>query len=64
MILSKGALEGGVDQVVTLKQIDEKAREKKRKVYVGFINLEKTYARINRKAVWQVLRRNDVWVNF
>ena len=25
-----------VDQIFTLKQIDEKAREKKRMVYVGF----------------------------
>ena len=30
-----------VDQIFTLKQIGEKARDKKRRVYVGFINLEK-----------------------
>ena len=32
---------GYVDQIFTLKQIGEKAREKKRRVYVGFIDLEK-----------------------
>ena len=31
---------GGVDQIFILKQIGEKAREKKRRVYVGFIDLE------------------------
>ena len=32
---------GCVDQIFTLKQIGEKAREKKRSVYVGFMDLEK-----------------------
>ena len=43
-----------VDQIFTLKQIVEKAREKKRKVYMGFIDLEKSYDRVNRKALWQM----------
>ena len=30
---------GCVDHIFTLKQIGEKAREKKRRVYVGFIGL-------------------------
>ena len=30
--------------------------ERKNKVYVGFIDLEKTYERINRKTLWKVLR--------
>ena len=30
----------------------------KSRVYVGFIDLEKTY---NREALWQVLRMYDVW---
>ena len=34
---------GCVDQIFTLKQMVEKAREKKRKVYVGFLDLEKAY---------------------
>ena len=37
------AASGCVDQIFTLKQIGEKAR-----VYVGFINLEKAYDRVNR----------------
>ena len=45
-----------VDQIFILKQIGEKAREKQRKVYVGFIDLEKPYNRVNREALLQVLR--------
>ena len=30
---------GCVDQIFTLKQIGQKAREKKRSVYVGFMDL-------------------------
>ena len=45
---------GCVDQIFTLKQIGEKAREKKRSVYVGFTGLENAYNRINRKALCQV----------
>ena len=48
-----------VDQIFTLKQIGEKAREKKRRVYMGFIDLEKVYGRVNREALWQVLRIYD-----
>ena len=51
---------GCVDQIFTLKQIGEKAREKKRKVYVSFIDMEKTYDRVNRVALWQVLRMYDL----
>ena len=43
---------GCVDQIFSLKQIGEKAREKKRRVYVDFIDLEKTYGRVNREALW------------
>ena len=49
-----------VDQIFILKQISEKAREKKRRVYEGFINLEKAYDKVNREALWQVLRMYDV----
>ena len=31
-------------------------REKKRRVYVGFIDLEKVYDRNNRENLWQVLK--------
>ena len=30
--------------------------EKKCKVYVGFIDLEKAYNKVNRETLWQVLR--------
>ena len=50
---------GCVDQIFTLKQIIEKVREKKCRVYVGFIDMEKTYDRINMEALWQVLRMYD-----
>ena len=51
---------GCVDQIFTLKHICEKSREKKRRVYVGFIYLEKAYGRVNRESLWQVLRMYDV----
>ena len=53
---------GCIDQIFTLKQIDEKAREKKCRVYVDFMDLEKAYHRVNRKAIWQVLRVYDMGV--
>ena len=50
-----------VDQIFTLKHIGEKAQGKKRRVYLGFIDLEKAYDRFNREVLWQVLRMYDVW---
>ena len=47
------------DQIFTLKQIGEKAQEKKCSVFVDFIDLEKAYDRVNREALWQVLRMYD-----
>ena len=47
---------GCEDQTFTLKQIEENAREKKRRVYVCLIELEKVYDRVNREALCQVLR--------
>ena len=40
-------------------------RKHKRKnvVYVGFIDLEKAYHRVNRESLWQVFRMYDVGVN-
>ena len=34
---------GCVCQSFTLRQIGEKPREKKQKIYIGFMNLKKTY---------------------
>ena len=39
-----------------MKQVGEKARKQKRRVYVGFIYLEKAYDRVNRKTLCQVLK--------
>ena len=55
---------GSVHQIFTLKHIGEEAQEKKRRVYMGLIYLEKAYDRVNREALWQVLRTYDVGVNF
>ena len=49
-----------VDQIFTLKQIGERAWEKQYRVYVGFMDLGKAYDRVNREAIWQVLRMYDV----
>ena len=51
-----------VDLIFTLKQIGQKAREKKRKnvVYVGLIDLEEAHYRVNREALGQVLRMHAV----
>ena len=46
---------GCVDQIFAVKQICEKARRKGRKVYMGFMDLEKAYDSVNRKGLWQVL---------
>ena len=46
---------GCIDQIFTLKQIGEKAL-----MYVGFMDLEKAYDRVDREALWQVLRMYDV----
>ena len=51
---------GFVDQIFTLKQISEKAQEKKCRVCVGFMDLEKVYDRVNRAELWQILRMYDV----
>ena len=51
---------GCVDPIFTLKQIGKKAREKKCRTYVGFIDLEKAYDRVNKKTLWQVLKMYDV----
>ena len=39
---------GCVDQIVTIKQICEKVREKKRRKYMGFMDFEKVHDRVNR----------------
>ena len=41
-----------------------KHEKKERRVYVGFIDLDKAYDWVNREALCQVLRMYDVEVNF
>ena len=45
-------------QIFTLKYIAEEPgeREEKKRVYVGFMNLEKAYNKDNREALHQILR--------
>lgn len=50
---SKGRQRG--DQVSALKQVIEKIVEKKEKVYVASVDLEKAYVKVNRKALKEVL---------
>ena len=50
-----------VDQIVTLKQISEKGRDKKFKVYMGFTDLEK--AQGQQGGTMTILRMDDVWLN-
>ena len=50
------AWKGRVGQIFTLKQIGEETLE-----YVGFMDLE-VYDRVNREALWQVLRMYDVGI--
>ena len=52
-MMKKGILEfregrDYIDQVFTLKEMDEKAQKKSR-VYVDFIDLEKAYDKVNRE---------------
>ena len=44
------------DQIFVLRQVCEKMREKKKRVYVAFMDLEKAYDRVDRDAMWQVMR--------
>ena len=60
LIATEGLTDGGfragkgyVDQIFTLKQIREKAPEKKCRVYMGFMDLEKAYDRVNMEVLWQ-----------
>src|SRR5678815_3305278 len=46
---------GCVDQIFTLKQMIEKMREKKNKLYLGFMDFQQAYDRVNKDALWKVL---------
>ena len=42
---------GCVDQIFPLKQIGEKARERKGRLYVGFMDMEKAYDKASMEAL-------------
>ena len=44
------------DQIFVLRQVCEKMKEKKKRVFVAFMDLEKAYDRVEREAMWQVMR--------
>ena len=43
---------------------DRRESKRKNRVYVGFIDFKKIYNRVNREALWQVLRMYDMGVTF
>ena len=47
---------GCVDQIFAVRQLCEKYLGVNREVYMAFMDLEKAYDRIDRNALWQVLR--------
>merc|ERR1711895_129466 len=44
------------DQIFVVRQLCEKLKEKRKLVYMAFMDLEKAYDRVDREALWQVLR--------
>src|SRR5215469_2260738 len=51
---------GCVDQIFAVKGLCENNREKGREIYLGFMDLEKAYDRIDREALWRVVRKYGV----
>ena len=47
---------GCIDQIFAVRQICEKYMMKQKDVYMAFMDLEKAYDRVDRDALWQVLR--------
>jgi len=47
---------GCVDQVFAVRQVCEKAIEKGKEVFFAFMDLEKAYDRVDRGALWDVMR--------
>ena len=54
------AMRGYLDQVFTLRQVMEKAIEKRRELFMVFIDLEKAYDRVNRVKLWEALKQAQV----
>ena len=49
-----------MDQIFTVRQICEKATAKGKDVFWAFMDLEKAYDRVDRDAMWQVMRMYGV----
>ena len=47
---------GCIDQIFTVRQMCEKVMAKGKEVFWAFMDLEKAYDRVDREAMWQVLR--------
>ena len=48
------------DQIFVLRQVSEKMTEKKRRLFVAFMDLEKAYDKVDRDGMWQGMRINGV----
>src|SRR5215469_9421182 len=46
---------GCIDQIFAVRCLCEKFREKGREVYLGFMDLEKTYDKVYREELWDIL---------
>src|SRR5215469_14425216 len=51
---------GCIDQVFILRKLCEKYREKGREVYVGFMDLEKAYDKVEREALWIIMGKYGI----
>ena len=51
---------GTTDMIFSLRQIQEKAREQRKPLYMLFIDLTKAFDTVNRKALWLVLSKIGV----
>ncbi len=51
---------GCVDQIFAMKRLVEEYLEKDKKLYAAFMDLEEAYDRVNREALWSMLRIYDV----
>ena len=54
---------GCVDQIFTLKQLNEKYTEGGKELHLAFIDLEKAYDRVDRAALWRVMEMYGVGEN-